>query len=74
LLVFRTIGDAEPIVVADLGLQGTGEAVAALRRCTRWVANREAARTARERRNDYIARDPFVETPQPAAAESGQPR
>lgn len=51
--------DEEGTVVADLGLKGSGAAVAALRRCAAHVERREAARIERESRNDYIARDPF---------------
>lgn len=52
-------GEDDVTVVADLNLTGTGTAVAALRRCATFVANREAARIRRESRNDYIERDPF---------------
>jgi len=61
LMVFRATEEAEePMLVADFGLAGSGAAVAALRRCTAWVLNRNAERERRERANDYIERDPFA--------------
>lgn len=59
LVVGRMPDGGEMTIVADLNLTGSAPAVAALRRCTTHVVNREAARIRRESRNDYIARDPF---------------
>lgn len=59
LMVGRMPEGQDMLVVADLNLAGTGSAVAALRRCTTHVINREAARIRRESRSDYIERDPF---------------
>lgn len=59
LMVNRMPDGQDMVVVADLNLEGTAAAVAALRRCANYVNGREAARIRRESRNDYIARDPF---------------
>lgn len=59
LVVVRQPDVGDLVVVADLDLTGTAAAVAALRRCVAYVTDREAARLERERRNDYIAKDPF---------------
>lgn len=59
LVVSRIPEDGELTVVADLNLTGSAPAIAALKRCTDYVIEREAARIRRESRNDYIARDPF---------------
>lgn len=59
LMVGRMPEGGDMTVVADLNLQGSGTAIAALKRCTTYVVNRESARIRRESRNDYISRDPF---------------
>lgn len=66
-LIVAREGDADPIIVADLGLDGSGEAIRQLRSCKAFVDNRNAEKDRRERANDYIARDPFAdpETPSP---------
>lgn len=60
LIVGRMPEGGELTVVADLNLEGSAPAIAALKRCTAFVINREAARIRRESRNDYISRDPFT--------------
>lgn len=57
--MFVSRGD---VVVAHLNLRGTAAAVAGVRRCSAYVERETAAQTARERRIDYIAADPFAST------------
>jgi len=61
LLVTRTSNPGEEAaIVTDLNLVGSGAAIAALKRCARLVADRNAEQARREARYTYIARDPFA--------------
>lgn len=64
--LYVTHGDA---VVANLSLNGTTAAVAAMRRCSAYVQQANTQQAARERRIDYIAPDPFA----PAAGTEPEP-
>lgn len=62
LFVTREIeGREDLVVVADLYLVGSSDAVAALKRCATHVVAREEARRRRESHSDYIERDPFAD-------------
>lgn len=68
-LIVAREGDADPIIVADLGLDGSAEAIRQLRLCKAFVDSRNAQKERRERANDYIARDPFADPDAPTPEE-----
>lgn len=68
LIVLRKVGESEPAIVTHMNLEGSGAAIASLRRCTTHVLRQNAAQARREQEWDYIERDPFAPVTAPSTA------